>query len=584
MSTSGPSRRDGSPQRIVILTARVGHGHLAAAGTLAAELREADPDVEALVVDVLELWGGTLQLLLLDGYRLQLRRAPWMFGVLFFLFLRLRAARSAGRAALSLLGGRRLRRALRELRPDLVVSTYPAATSVLGSLRRRGHIDVPTCATITDLAGAAFWSHPGIDLHLVMHPSLVRAVEREAGPNSVRVARPLVAAPFFEHRSRVDARRRLDLPAAGRVVLVSGGGWGVGDLAGAVAESLALPDTTVVCLAGRDTSLRDELARRFAGDPRVLVLGFTDRMPELLAAADVLVHSTGGVTCLEAIVSGCPIVAFGAPAGHAPLLARAMAAAGVAAYARSRQELRRALPVAVPASPLPPAATAAGLVLTARLRTARRPRAGRVAAGIALAAGAAFFAASSKHAFALVAGDLDLTPPAVLTTATPRVGLVVETSPSSAARLARLVASAGATATFAFRRPPGASIVRSLAAHGDDVVPALSPAGLDDWLDTADVVRDVRLRLHGSRSFVLAPPTGLSGGQYLLARLAGARPVAAALSIDAARASPPRLRRGAIVVVTVGSGPAGRHALTAVLEAAARARLRPGTLARLANA
>ena len=30
------------------------------------------------------------------------------------------------------------------------------------------------------------------------------------------------------------------------------------------------------------------------------VYGFTDKMPELLAAADVLVHSTGGVTCLEA--------------------------------------------------------------------------------------------------------------------------------------------------------------------------------------------------------------------------------------------------------------------------------------------
>ena len=583
MSASGPSRRAGPPRRIVILTARVGQGHLAAAGALAEELRETDPDIEALVVDTLELWGGTLRLLLLDGYRLQLRRAPWVFGILFFLFLRLRAARSVGRAALSLLGGRRLHRALRELQPDLVVSTYPAATSVLGSLRRRGRLGVPACATITDLAGTAFWSHPGIDLHLVMHPSLVRAVEQEAGPNSVRVARPLVAASFFERRSRAGARRELDLPMAGRVVLVSGGGWAVGDLTGAVAESLTLPDTTVVCLAGRDTSLQAELAERYAENPRVLVLGFTNRMPELLAAADVLVHSTGGVTCLEAIVSGCPIVAFGAPAGHASTLARAMAAAGVAAYARSRRELRRVLPAAVPAAPLPAAATAAGLVLTARLRTIRRPRIRRVAASTALAAGVGFFAASSERAFALVAGDLHLRPPAVLTTSAPRVGLVVETSPASAARLARLVADAGATATFAFRKPPGERLARELAAYGDDVVPALSPSGLDDWLGTAGLVRNARLHLHASRSFVLAPPTGLSGGQYLLARLSGARPVTAAVNVDATRASPTALRRGAIVVVAVGSGPAGRRALTRALEAAARAGLRPGTLTRLVD-
>ena len=36
-------------------------------------------------------------------------------------------------------------------------------------------------------------------------------------------------------------------------------------------------------------------------------LGFTDRMPELLAAADVLVHSTAGLTVLEALVRGARV-------------------------------------------------------------------------------------------------------------------------------------------------------------------------------------------------------------------------------------------------------------------------------------
>ncbi len=45
------------------------------------------------------------------------------------------------------------------------------------------------------------------------------------------------------------------------------------------------------------------------------VLGFTDRMPEVLAAADVLVHSTGGVTCLEARAAGTPVVSYGLPVG-----------------------------------------------------------------------------------------------------------------------------------------------------------------------------------------------------------------------------------------------------------------------------
>ena len=48
-------------------------------------------------------------------------------------------------------------------------------------------------------------------------------------------------------------------------------------------------------------------------------------MPEILAAADVLVHSTGGVTCLEARAAGTPVVSYGLPVGHARLNTRAMA-------------------------------------------------------------------------------------------------------------------------------------------------------------------------------------------------------------------------------------------------------------------
>ena len=58
--------------------------------------------------------------------------------------------------------------------------------------------------------------------------------------------------------------------------------------------------------------------RAFADEPRVHVYGFTDKMPELLAAADVLVHSTGGVTCLEARAAGTPVVSYGLPVGPCP--------------------------------------------------------------------------------------------------------------------------------------------------------------------------------------------------------------------------------------------------------------------------
>ena len=74
------------------------------------------------------------------------------------------------------------------------------------------------------------------------------------------------------------------------MVVVSGGGWGVGDIAGAVGEFTKVPEvSSILCLAGRNEQLAEKLMSEFADEERVHVLGFTERMPEILAAADVLV-------------------------------------------------------------------------------------------------------------------------------------------------------------------------------------------------------------------------------------------------------------------------------------------------------
>ena len=100
------------------------------------------------------------------------------------------------------------------------------------------------------------------------------------------------------------------------MIAISGGGWGVGDLAGATRAALEFKDATVLCLCGRNDKLRAKVAKRFAGEPRLRIMGFTDRMGDVLAAADVLVHSSAGLTVLEAIIRGCPVVSYGFGYGH----------------------------------------------------------------------------------------------------------------------------------------------------------------------------------------------------------------------------------------------------------------------------
>src|SRR5437763_10112192 len=158
-------------------------------------------------------------------------------------------------------GRRGLMRLIRAHDPDLILSTYPGVTALLGKLRRRGRLDVPCYSSITDLAGLHFWAHPGIDLHFITHPESAEEVERIAGPGSVRWAKPPTAPAFLAARSRDEARRSLGLPLQGQVIAVSGGGWGVGDLLGAARAALQVPDAIVLCLCGRNDRLRARVAK-----------------------------------------------------------------------------------------------------------------------------------------------------------------------------------------------------------------------------------------------------------------------------------------------------------------------------------
>jgi UDP-N-acetylglucosamine:LPS N-acetylglucosamine transferase len=161
---------------------------------------------------------------------------------------------------------------------------------------------------------------------------------------------------------------------------VSGGGWGVGDIEGAVRTVLQLPHAHVVCVAGRNAELERHLASEFTGIDRVWVCGFVDEMSDLLAGADVLIHSTGGVTVLEASVRGCPIIAYGAPSGHLATVNREMVALGVVEQASSTGELLEILarlihdpPTRVTTLQLIPTAASVVLSATNREHTSREP-------------------------------------------------------------------------------------------------------------------------------------------------------------------------------------------------------------------
>jgi processive 1,2-diacylglycerol beta-glucosyltransferase len=344
--------------RVLILSASIGEGHDLPARMLRDGIVAARPDAEVEIVDSLALVNPLARRLVLDSSRFHSRWGNRFFDLSYRLITDVRWSRwLAGKLTL-LLGSRPIERVVRQRGPDVVVSTYPGTTEVLGALRQRGRVDVPVVSAITDLAALRYWAHPGVDLHLLTHPESEQEVRGIAPESWILPARGMTDPRFYEPREQDAARRALGLPSEGPIVLVSGGGWAVGDLEGAAEEALRLDGATVVCLCGRNESLRAALSAHFASQPRVVIEGFTERMPDWFAAADLLVHSTAGLTVLEAIMSGCGVVSYGWGLGHVRVNNEAFLRFGLAEVAESRADLGPAMRRALAAEPDPDGAFA----------------------------------------------------------------------------------------------------------------------------------------------------------------------------------------------------------------------------------
>ncbi len=580
----------------------MGEGHAAAARALAEQIEDSPEHAEVTIIDGLAAMGRLLRPVVEDGYRVQLRFMPWTYTLIYWLLEHVAPIRWSTRRTLWLLGARPLARCIAEHDPDVIVSTYPAVTVVLARLRRTKAVDCPTVATITDLTGLFFWAQPGIDMHLVMYGQSLSSVERIAGQGSVRLVRPLISADFLGPRCPLQARRALGLPEQGRMVVVSGGGWGVGDIQGAVGELARMEEvSSIVCLAGRNEQLESKLRGAFVGEPRVTVYGFTDMMPQLLAAADVLVHSTGGVTCLEAKAAGTPVVSYGLPVGHARLNTRAMATLELLRLANNVDELREHVRASFAetgdgSGTVAPAEGSLQELLVSdgrrpRIRTDGRPAVGLTtvathaeeeSAAVDLVLGAprrvrsiplwrlrlvAFitpfvlllsvgaWTMSTDEVTALASALLRVHPLTHIKTDQPDVGLIVRVPASEVTLVAAKLAGRGIHASFTDDGvvPLRATILRLHSLH-DELLPEVGPGkALLRWVRTRGKLRSqahaLGLRHH---FYFLQPRTGLTVGQLVLARTAGATPVQGAQRLSIPGALPERgTRAGEVLVVAI---------------------------------
>jgi processive 1,2-diacylglycerol beta-glucosyltransferase len=313
------------PMRVLILSAPVGAGHDAASRAVREQLEDRGATVD--IDDGLALLG--LSRIVVDGYHFQILHAAWSWRWMYRASRSPRLIRLLGRW-LSWHRGRRLVARIEAGDYDHVVSAYPLVSAALAGLRRRGKLPIHCSTLITDFDPHPGWLHPDLDQNLAVGHDVP----------GVDLIQPPVARAAVSPSARAAVRAEFGIAPDARVVLVVGGAWGVGNLTGAARVVGATPGFHAIVVTAKNASL----ARHLRSDrrlPNTTVLGYSRRMPDLMAASDLLIQNAGGVTCLEAFSVGLPVVMFDPLPGHGEDNARHMARHGMVALAEREPDLAR---------------------------------------------------------------------------------------------------------------------------------------------------------------------------------------------------------------------------------------------------
>jgi processive 1,2-diacylglycerol beta-glucosyltransferase len=344
-----------SPPTIAIVHASVGSGHRIAAESVAAELKLLIPDAQIELLDILSF--GSAQI---SG-----DRATTAFtGATSLLYNAVWGNAAIGRASMAVAGPilslmySGFTTWLRENKPTAIVTTHGLAANLAARATRKADLArIPVAAVATDYGLHGFWPRHGLDLFCVADESERDELVRRGTPETdIRITGIPVRPQFAEHIDTTAAREALDFAPDRRVVLALAGATQPGpyarfkaSLAVTLPAIASVPGTTVAVVTGRDDGFADELRSRVAGfgTTNVRVLGYVERMAEVMSAADVAVCKPGGLVTAECAAVGLPMVLVGPAVGQERANAKSLLAAEAAVYEddprRLAEVVRRAL-------------------------------------------------------------------------------------------------------------------------------------------------------------------------------------------------------------------------------------------------
>lgn len=334
-------------KKILIFYGSYGGGHLSAARSIKEYIDTNYKDTETCMVDCIEYINKALNKVTTKAYSEMAKNAHWVWKKVYY------GAESGPFSRLNdktqKLMSIKLNKILQTYKPDLIISTHPFSSHMCAILKKKKKINTRIATVITDYAPHSQWLMHSvyIDYFFVAHDGMKEdLLKRGIKENQIKVTGIPLSNRFLAHYNKEKILSEFNLSPNKRTVLFfAGGEQGFGrdkifNMLKSIIETF--PNLQVIAISGKNQKIKqqfDDLVSKTNSDETVKVLKYTNKIPELMSASDLVITKPGGLTTTESLASGLPIIVINPIPGQEEENAEFLEEKGVAIWIKKHDNI-----------------------------------------------------------------------------------------------------------------------------------------------------------------------------------------------------------------------------------------------------
>lgn len=294
--------------KIFIFTASTGAGHNLAAQSLKESLDDAGYQTE--VYDAFKETNITLDRLITKGYQQMVVNVPKLYEQMYNQFNNMNRFQQGIFQVLTKVMNPDIVPLINAGKPDLIITTHPFVTNVLGTLKEHQAFDVPVLSIVTDYKIHTLYLKKMIDAYVVGSDYTKETMMAKGVAEEIIFPYGIPIRQTFLKNNHLERKEITDV--AGTILLMAGS-LGSKQMEKAFSALLKVKEKIrIIVVCGNNAKIEKEIRhlhnRELCENKIVEIYGFVNNVSELMDMSDAIISKPGGLTTTEAIEKNIPMI------------------------------------------------------------------------------------------------------------------------------------------------------------------------------------------------------------------------------------------------------------------------------------